>query len=89
MEGYPEFTPTIVGDRETLNVERMQDEMIACGRNMVEEHPEVGAIVMECTNMPPYSEALQEATGLPVFDIYTLTTLVYHAVVRREFKGFM
>jgi hypothetical protein len=89
MERYPEFTPTIIGDSETLNMRHMQDEMIACGRNMLEDHPEVGAIVLECTNMPPYAAGLQEATGLPVFDIYTLTTLVYHAVVRREFKGFM
>ncbi len=89
MEGYLEFTPTIVENRETLSVERMQDEIIACGRNMVEEHPEVGAIVLECTNMPPYAAGLQEATGLPVFDIYTLTNMVYHAVVRQKFKGFM
>ncbi|HOO89672.1 MAG TPA: aspartate/glutamate racemase family protein [Syntrophales bacterium] len=89
MEGYPEFTPTIVGDGETLNMRHMQDEMIACGRHMLEDHPEVGAIVLECTNMPPYAAGLQEATGLPVFDIYTLTTLVYHAVARWEFRGFM
>lgn len=89
MEKYPEFTPTIVGNRETLNIKHMQDEMITCGRNMVEEHPEVGAIVLECTNMPPYAAALHKATGLPIFDIYTLTTMVYHAVVRREFKEFV
>lgn len=89
METYPNFTPTIVGNCDTLHRTHMEDEMIACGRNMLADHPEVGAIVLECTNMPPYAAALQQATGLPVFDIFTLTSMVYHAVVRRVFKGFM
>ena len=34
--------------------------------------PCVGAVVFECTNMAPYALAVQEVTGLPVFDIQTL-----------------
>ena len=89
METYPSFRQTIIGNRDTLQRKDMEDEMIACSRSMVADHPEVGAIVLECTNMPPYAAALQEATGLPVFDIFTLTSLVYHAVVRRGFGGSM
>jgi Asp/Glu/hydantoin racemase len=47
----------------------------------VERHPEVGAIVLECTNMPPYAAPIREATGLPVFDITTLIRLVHAALV--------
>jgi len=32
---------------------------------LVAEHPEIGAIVLECTNMPPYRADIQAATGLP------------------------
>jgi Asp/Glu/hydantoin racemase len=49
----------------------------------------VGAIVLECTNMSPYAAAIQEEIRLPVFDIYTLVTMVYHAVVRKPFSGYM
>ena len=44
-------------------------------------HPEVGAIVLECTNMPPYAAAVQAAIGLPVYDIYSMITW-FHAGLR-------
>jgi Asp/Glu/hydantoin racemase len=49
-----------------------QQDILDAGRELMERHPEVGAIVLECTNMPPYAAALQEATGLPVYDIYSM-----------------
>ncbi len=33
---------------------------------------DVGAVVMECTNLPPFSRAVAEAFGVPVFDVITL-----------------
>ena len=54
---------------------------------MCAEHPQVGAIVLECTNMPPYGRRVQKATGLPVSDITTLTEYVYSAVCHRHFEG--
>ena len=40
--------------------------MVAAGERLRARHPEVGAIVLECTNMPPYAAALRRAAGLPV-----------------------
>ena len=50
---------------------------------------EVAAIVYECTLLPPTSAAVQEATGLPVFDVITLIKWAYSAVVQKKFDGFM
>ena len=47
---------------------------------MMDAHPEIGAIVLECTNMPPYRADIQALTGLPVFDITTLVRMVHEAV---------
>ncbi|WP_454691711.1 aspartate/glutamate racemase family protein [Achromobacter aloeverae] len=47
----------------------LQREMVAAARALAASHPEVGAIVFECTNMPPFAAAVREATGLPVFDV--------------------
>ena len=34
----------------------------------------------ECTNMPPYREAVARATGLPVHDIETLLLRTWRAL---------
>jgi Asp/Glu/hydantoin racemase len=48
---------------------KMERELIAAAERMLERHPDVGAFVLECTNMPPHAAALRRATGLPVHDI--------------------
>jgi Asp/Glu/hydantoin racemase len=40
-------------------------------------HPDVGAIVLECANMPPYAAALRARAGLPVYDLVDLGKWLY------------
>lgn len=66
------FHATIAQDLETLDVQRARDDHVAIARRLLEEHPDAGAFVLECTNMPPYASAIREATGLPVYDVTTM-----------------
>jgi hypothetical protein len=79
----------ILNNRPELDKSRGERDMVDVATALIAEHPDIGALVCECTNMPPFSNAVREATGLPVFDIVTLTDYVYGAVVGREFRGFM
>jgi len=88
-EGEKEFSRVILDDEMELDVTKSRDELVRVAKRMVSEHPEVGAIVLECTNMPPYAAAIRKEIDLPIFDIYTLVIMVYHAVVKKEFSGFM
>ena len=63
----------------------LRQEVLAAARRLMENAPDIGAIVLECTNLPPYSLDIQELTGLPVFDVVTLTHYVYHAVVQTKY----
>ena len=38
---------------------------------MLAAHPDIRAILLECTELPPYADALRHKTGLPVFDAIT------------------
>ena len=64
-----EFTRAILDNEMELDVEAARRDLAAAGRRMVERHADVGAIVLECTNMPPYSADVRAATGLPVFSM--------------------
>jgi Asp/Glu/hydantoin racemase len=52
----------------TLDIARARDETVDAARRLVASHRDVGAIVLECANLPPYRDAVRAATGLPVFD---------------------
>ncbi len=80
LETEKEFTRVLLDDQLTLDVEAARQEHQTVARRMLAAHPEVGAIVLECTNMPPYRADIQAATGLPVFDVTTLVRMVHEAV---------
>ena len=81
LETEKEFTRVLLGDELELDVEAARAEHVRVARRLVAEHPDVGALVLECTNMPPYTADIQRATGLPVFDILSLVRLAHAAVV--------
>jgi hypothetical protein len=54
---------------------QLEADLVAAGRRLVEEHPDLGAFVVECTLLPPCSQALRDALGLPVYDILTVLDL--------------
>jgi Asp/Glu/hydantoin racemase len=66
------FRATVLEDRSELDVGEAERATVAAAERLVARHPEVAAIVLECTNMPPYADAVRAATGLPVHDITTL-----------------
>jgi len=80
METEKEFTRVMLGDEMELDVDAAREEHVRVARRLVAEHPDVGAIVLECTNMPPYAADIQRETGRPVFDIVSLVTMVHGAL---------
>jgi Asp/Glu/Hydantoin racemase len=80
LEGEKEFTRVLLDDEMELDVELAREEHVRVARRLVAEHADVGAIVLECTNMPPFAADLQRETGLAVFDIVSLVTFVHGAL---------
>ena len=70
-------------------LELIEDRLVYAASQLVSENPDIGAILLECTNLPPGAAAVQKATGLPVFDVTTLLNWAYNAVVRKRFEGFI
>jgi Asp/Glu/hydantoin racemase len=81
LETEKEFTRVLLGDELVLDVDRARTEHLLVARRLVAEHPDLGAIVLECTNMPPYTADIQRETGLPVFDVVSLVAMMHGALV--------
>jgi hypothetical protein len=73
MEGT-EFFHTFLGNRAELDIEQARADMVATAKQLVERQPQIGALLLECTNMVPYAPAVARATGRPVFSIQTYLT---------------
>jgi hypothetical protein len=88
LEDKEHFRSVILDESGEIDVPRVEAEMVQAAQEVLEEEPSVAAYLLECSDMPPYSAALQRATGLPVFDWIGFINYVHHAVVRRPYTGF-
>jgi Asp/Glu/hydantoin racemase len=75
------FRVLILGEKDDLDVALAEQDILDAGRTLMARHDDIGAIVLECTNMPPYAHVLRQALEVPVFDIYSLITW-FHAGLR-------
>ena len=63
---------TLLQDLPVLDQAAACTEVVEAALRLVRRHPQLDAIVLECTNMPPYANAVAQATGLPVHHLMTL-----------------
>lgn len=64
----------------------MREEVLAAAKELLSLHRNVKAIVMECTNLPPFSHAVEKETGVGVWDILTLGSWLYRGAVPRNYS---
>lgn len=68
-EGGREFSRVILDNEPELNVELAREDNVTAAQALCQANADVGALVLECTNMVPYARDIQRATGLPVYTI--------------------
>jgi len=76
--GY--FYRTIRHGAQTIDRGQMAEDVIAAARRLAGAHHNLGAIVLECANMPPYRKAVELAIELPVFDAAHLFAWFYAGI---------
>lgn len=55
-----------------LDAAQAEQDAVESAQRLVQQHPDVSELVLECTNLPPYAEAMARATGRPVHHLLTL-----------------
>lgn len=84
-EGGREFTRAILDNELYLDVEAARLDNVDAALKLQADNPELGAIVLECTNMIPYAADIRQATGLPVFSIETFVRWFQASLVPTRF----
>lgn len=69
-EGGREFSRVILEDECEMDVEAARQDNVDAARQLLSKNPQIGALVLECTNMVPYAADIRAATGVPVFSIH-------------------
>lgn len=75
VEGIASGSPlhcTLMQDLPELDQDDALAQLLAAADRLLARHPHIDTLVLECTNLPPYAEALRRHMGLPVWDVVTL-----------------
>ncbi len=80
------FTNEILGDSQSINFTDCRLDVLDAATQLVTDYNDIGAIVLECTNMTPYAADVRKLTGLPVFSIYSFVRWFQQGLVPDRFQ---
>lgn len=89
MEDKDEFRTSVLEEKGTLDSALVEREAVETATRMIAEHPQTAAILLECSDLPPYACAICRATARPVFDFVTMIKYVHSALTPRVYEGYM
>ena len=89
LQDEPEFHSAILEPKGTMDTDLITEETVATARAIKEAHPDLGALLLECSLLPPYAAAVQQAVGVPVFDFITLIDFMQAGTRPRRYQGCM
>ncbi|MEH6446222.1 MAG: aspartate/glutamate racemase family protein [Oceanospirillaceae bacterium] len=84
MQHQPQFADVILdANNNDFDVDIFRDELFTVIENLISENPDLGSIVLECTDLSHFAPQVQERFNLPVYDLTSLTRMVAATVERK------
>lgn len=87
LETSPCFAAAFVNASADLDVSAVEEETVDAAVGLLDSRPDIGALLFECSELPPYAAAVQRATGVPVFDFTSMVEFVVGGSIRKPFIG--
>ena len=72
LENAPEWSKIFDHPDDSFDMDLVTEEILNVARQGVKDHPEIGAIVLECTDLPPFARRIREELDIPVFDFNSM-----------------
>ena len=80
---------TVVNMRGYFDNTIARQEILGLAHELIDENDDLGAILLECSDMPPYASEIQRVTQLPVFDFITLINWLKSGVAQHPYSGWI
>ncbi len=81
MENSKAFSEAILKPSNTfprpLDPGEIEKDLVAISKDLLNAHSDIGAIVLECTNLQPYAVRIRDVLGIPVYGIIDLVNLIH------------
>ncbi len=78
LEDAPEWSKNFQDPKAPMDMIKVEMEIIGHAKQAVADHPDIAAVLLECTDLPPFAEEIRAAVHLPVFDF---VSMVGHAAL--------
>jgi len=80
-----EFSRVMLDEKHTLDAAAAEQDIIDAGAALVSRHDNIGAVVLECTNMSAFARALSDRLLLPVYSFYSFVAWFHSGIAPRDF----
>jgi len=67
--------------------DKAEKEFVQLAVDFYNAHPNMGAMMLECTGMQPFARAIQQEIDIPIFSWGTLLDYAYSVAVHRDYYG--
>lgn len=88
LQDKPEFKTAVFDEKGSIDAGKVETEVIETVRDIVREAPDLGAVLFECSMLPPYARTMQQAVGLPIYDFVTMIDYLQAATHRERYIGY-
>lgn len=79
LENCSEWNKIFSSPDDDIDIPTVENDVVQTACSMMKK-ADIGAFILECTDLPPFADAIRKATGRPVFDFVTMTNYTYQAV---------
>jgi len=79
LDAGTEWNKIFISPNQEIDIPAIKNDLVHIACSMM-KNADIGAFVLECTDLPPFADAIRKATGRPVFDFVTLTNYIYQAI---------
>jgi len=85
-EDVPGFGAEVAAGKK-VDVQKVTPHMVKLCTDAIAQMPTIRAILLECTELPPYADAIRHETGLVVLDSITLVDFFHGAISENPYFG--